>query len=89
MKRESNIARGEKQIERRRSRERFGRGWIGFARRVRVRTLMGSTQAAWDCRRFGHGRVVAPKMPVEVELTPGTELNLETGEIKQSMISDQ
>jgi len=54
---------------------------IGCARRIRVRTPMGK-RSAWDCRPFGLGRVIAPALPTAIELSPGTELHLMTGELR-------
>jgi hypothetical protein len=52
---------------------------IGTAKRVHVRKPFSAD--AWDCRQFGFGRVVAPQLPVAVEIAPGVELHLRTGEV--------
>lgn len=57
---------------------------LGHAKRVKVTLGIGTRRDAWDCRRFGFGRIVAPKMPAHVELEPGTDLDLFTGEVRSS-----
>jgi hypothetical protein len=54
---------------------------IGNAKRVRVEMPMGAQRSAWDCRKFGLGRIVTPKLPVRIELAPGMLLDVATGEI--------
>ena len=60
---------------------------LGRARRIRARMPFGATRAAWDCRRFGLGRVVAPVIPAIIELADGVLLNLATGEIRAESCS--
>jgi len=60
---------------------------IGSAKRISVELGMGARQGAWDCRPFGFGRVVTPRMPVEIELEPGTHLDLHTGELRAERTS--
>ena len=60
---------------------------VGCAKRIHVRTVLGEVEEAWDCRPFGLGRVVAPVMPVDIELRPGTHLNLHSGELRKSLSS--
>ena len=55
---------------------------IGAAKRISVDLGMGARQRAWDCRPFGFGRVIAPILPVQIELRPGTHLDLHTGELR-------
>ena len=55
---------------------------IGSAKRIRVRLPLGEIRDAWDCRPFGLGRIVAPALPVKIELEPGTHLDLGTGELE-------
>ena len=52
---------------------------IGTAKRVHVRKPFPAE--VWDCRQFGFGRVVAPELPVAIEIAPGVELHLRTGEL--------
>jgi hypothetical protein len=54
---------------------------IGSAKRINVELGMGAKYRAWDCRPFGFGRVVTPILPVQIELEPGTHLDLHTGEL--------
>jgi hypothetical protein len=54
---------------------------VGTAERVRVRMPLGATRSAWDCRRFGFGRVVAPIAPGSIEVAPGVDLDLASGEL--------
>jgi hypothetical protein len=54
---------------------------VGRAERIQVRMPLGATRAAWDCRRFGFGRVVAPIAPGSIEVAPGVDLDLATGEL--------
>ena len=60
---------------------------IGSAKRVSVELGMGMRHRAWDCRPFGFGRVVTPILPVEIELEPGTHLDLRTGELRAALSS--
>ncbi|MBI3782495.1 MAG: hypothetical protein HY270_03740 [Deltaproteobacteria bacterium] len=53
---------------------------LGFAKRIRVRVGLG-TRAAWDCRPFGFGRIVAPRMEAFVQIADGVHLHLASGEI--------
>jgi len=54
---------------------------VGTAKRVRVRMPFRATRSAWDCRPFGFGRVVAPLVSGAVEIAPGVDLDLATGEL--------
>ena len=54
---------------------------LGCAKRVRVRTPL-VCRAAWDCRPFGLGRVVAPVASGVIEIAPGVELDLSSGEVR-------
>jgi hypothetical protein len=55
---------------------------LGRARRIRVRTAFSGHCQAWDCRPFGFGRIVAPVATGSIEIAPGVELNLATGELR-------
>jgi hypothetical protein len=55
---------------------------MGNAKRIRVRTPFGSSRAAWDCRPFGLGRIVAPVADGEIEIACGVYLNLHTGALR-------
>ena len=55
---------------------------IGSAKRIRVELACGEVRGAWDCRRFGFGRIVAPTLPVQIDLDHGTQLDLRTGELQ-------
>jgi len=55
---------------------------VGTAKRVRVRMPFGAMRSAWDCRRFGFGRVVAPVASGAIEIAPGVDLDLATGELR-------
>jgi hypothetical protein len=61
-------------------RERTMQKQLGFAKRIRARVGLG-TRAAWDCRPFGLGRVVAPRMEAFVQLAEGVHLHLASGEL--------
>ena len=54
---------------------------VGTAKRVRVRMPFKAMRSAWDCRPFGFGRIVAPIAPGIVEVAPGVDLDLTTGEL--------
>jgi len=56
---------------------------LGCAKRVRVETLLGDQHGAWDCRPFGFGRIVTPLVPVQIELEPGTLLDVYSGEVRR------
>lgn len=60
---------------------------LGCAKRIYVETNMGEREEAWDCRPFGLGRIVSPAIPVDIELQPGTHLNLHSGELRRSATS--
>lgn len=60
---------------------------IGAAKRITVELGFGGHRRAWDCRPFGFGRVVAPTLPTEIELQPGTHLDLRTGELRAAITS--
>jgi hypothetical protein len=55
---------------------------LGHARRIRVRMPLSATRMAWDCRPFGFGRIVTPRMRTSVEIADGVHLNLMTGELR-------
>jgi hypothetical protein len=55
---------------------------IGSAKRIRVELALGEVRGAWDCRPYGFGRIVAPTLPVQIELDRGTRLDLRTGELQ-------
>jgi len=54
---------------------------LGSAKRIRVRMPFSTCRYAWDCRPFGFGRIVAPVASGVIEIAPGVELNLATGEM--------
>jgi hypothetical protein len=54
---------------------------VGTARRVRVHMPFKATRSAWDCRPFGFGRIVAPIASGSIEIAPGVDLDLATGEL--------
>src|SRR5438445_11397740 len=54
---------------------------VGTAKRIRVRLRFSAIRSAWDCRPFGFGRIVAPVASGVIELGPGVDLNLRTGEL--------
>jgi hypothetical protein len=54
---------------------------VGCATRVRVELPLGARRGAWDCRRFGLGRIVTPVLPMQIELVPGMHLDLCNGEL--------
>jgi hypothetical protein len=58
---------------------------IGKAKRVRVDMPLGERCSAWDCRPFGFGRLVTPRLPIQVELQPGTHLDLRSGELRMAL----
>lgn len=55
--------------------------YVGIAKRVRVRMPFSTIRSAWDCRPFGFGRIVAPMASGVIEIAPGVDLNLQTGEL--------
>lgn len=55
---------------------------LGCAKRIRVRMRFSGSRSAWDCRAFGFGRIVAPVASGVIEIAPGVELNLATGELQ-------
>jgi len=57
---------------------------VGFAKRIRVQMPLGVRHAAWDLRPFGLGRVIAPELPTQVEITAGTWLDLASGEVRSA-----
>ncbi|MGD9764741.1 MAG: hypothetical protein AB7V27_13585 [Candidatus Binatia bacterium] len=59
---------------------------LGQAKRVQVTTACGARATAWDCRPFGLGRIIAPKIPIKIELEPGMDLELATGELSVSEV---
>lgn len=66
---------------------RYGEGLcmetvVGFARRIRVRMPLLAVRGAWDCRAFGWGRIVAPRLRTRIEIAPGIQLDLWTGEVR-------
>jgi len=58
---------------------------IGCAKRILVSMPLGERRGAWDCRPFGLGRIVAPIIPMHIELEPGTHLDLATGELQRAL----
>jgi hypothetical protein len=62
---------------------------LGNAKRIRVRTALGSSCSAWDCRPFGLGRVVAPVVDGEIEIAHGVHLNLSTGALRTEPSSER
>jgi hypothetical protein len=60
---------------------------LGRAKRVRVEMPLGERRGAWDCRAFGFGRIVTPVLPMQVELEPGTHLDLRSGEVRMELNS--
>lgn len=57
---------------------------LGTAKRVRVRMPFMAIRAAWDCRAYGFGRIIAPVASGAIEIAPGVDLNLATGELRAS-----
>ena len=57
---------------------------IGNARRVRVEMPLGAKRTAWDCRPFGYGRIVTPRMDVQIDLGSGVRLDAATGALMAS-----
>jgi len=55
---------------------------LGSAKRIRVRLPLGISRSAWDCRRFGFGRVIAPVADGEIDIAPGVHLNLANGALR-------
>jgi hypothetical protein len=55
---------------------------LGRAKRIRVRVSFSGSTQAWDCRRFGFGRIVAPVASGCIEIAPHVELDLGTGAIR-------
>ena len=55
---------------------------LGTAKRIRVRMPFMATRAAWDCRPYGFGCIVAPIASGAIEIAPGVDLNLATGELR-------
>jgi len=60
---------------------------IGSAKRIRVELPLGDVREAWDCRPFGLGRIIAPQLAVQIEIAPGTHLDLRTGELQSAPTS--
>lgn len=60
---------------------------LGCAKRVTVETPLGERRGAWDCRPFGFGRIVTPRLPIKVELDHGTHLNLRSGALRAPLTS--
>ena len=56
---------------------------MGRARRVVVMLPFGARRRAWDCRRFGFGRVIAPQVDMSLQLAPDTFLDLSDGELRR------
>ena len=54
---------------------------LGTAKRIRVRMPFSAIRSAWDCRAFGFGRIVAPVASGVIEIGPGVDLNLQTGDL--------
>jgi hypothetical protein len=57
---------------------------LGCAKRIRVTTPLGTRRQAWDCRAFGHGRVITPILPIQIELSHGVHLDVHTGEVRSA-----
>lgn len=55
--------------------------YLGTAKRVRVRMPLLTTRSAWDCRPYGFGRIVGPIASGAIEIAPGVDLNLATGDL--------
>ena len=55
--------------------------FVGTAKRVRVRMPLKAMRSAWDCRPFGFGIIVAPITAGAIEVAPGVDLDLATGEL--------
>ena len=62
---------------------------LGNAKRIRVRMPFGSTRAAWDCRPFGFGRIVAPVANGEIEIYSGVYLDLHTGVLRSDLATER
>ena len=62
---------------------------LGTAKRIRVRTPAGVSHQAWDCRPFGFGRILAPIASGAIDIAPGVELNLATGELRAREVSQR
>jgi hypothetical protein len=60
---------------------------LGHAKRIRVRMPLSVTRSAWDCRPFGLGRIIAPRIDMVVQIADGVHLNLATGEIRADVHS--
>ncbi|HXQ20457.1 MAG TPA: hypothetical protein VN812_02200 [Candidatus Acidoferrales bacterium] len=58
---------------------------LGTAKRIRVRMPLCATRYAWDCRPFGFGRVVAPVASGVIDIAPGVQLDLATGELRSEV----
>jgi len=62
---------------------------IGRAKRIRVRTPLGRSRSAWDCRAFGFGRIVAPVADGEIEIAHAVYLNLSTGALRTEAATER
>src|SRR5437868_5094689 len=60
---------------------------LGQAQRIRVRMPLSATRMAWDCRPFGFGRIVTPRVRATIEIADGVHLNLMTGELRADVQS--
>jgi hypothetical protein len=56
---------------------------MGRARRVVVHLPFGARRRAWDCRPFGYGRVIAPRIEMQLPLAADTVLDLSCGELRR------
>ncbi|HZR81308.1 MAG TPA: hypothetical protein VFD92_09460 [Candidatus Binatia bacterium] len=56
---------------------------IGRAKRVVVTLPFGARRSAWDCRPFGFGRIIAPRLDTELKLAADTVLDLARGEVRR------
>jgi hypothetical protein len=62
---------------------------LGNAKRIRVHLPLGSSRAAWDCRPFGFGRVVAPVADGEIDIAPGVHLDLASGTLRTEVRTER
>lgn len=62
---------------------------LGFAKRIRTRMPLSACRSAWDCRPFGFGRIVAPRIDAVIEIDDGVLLNLASGELLANVSSSR
>ena len=60
---------------------------LGFARRVRMRLPAGAVRRGWDCRSLGFGRIIAPALPMSLEIASDVVLNLRSGELRAKLLN--